>query len=335
MMKNPRIAFINVGLSTKNIGDQIISQACNQFLNDLEIPTLHTSSHLRIPFSKFKKYNYVDHWIVGGSNIIGNRLFRPGQLPISLASAYFFRPKLLMLGCGWIDNRTKVDFYSQIKTRLLYDIFAPHSVRDSETLRMLKNIGYKNVINTGCPTLWYLKSNINEKINKIKSQNCIFTLTDYRKSPEDDAHLIKIIYKNYKKIYFWPQGSSDKDYFISLFKKKFITEEIINSVKIIKSSLQEYDKILQEKNIDYVGTRLHGGIRAIQREKRTLIIGIDNRANNIGKDNNLWVLKRELVKTTLETIINNNFDSNIKIPHQEISKFKYLFQKHLKLKKSK
>ena len=62
--------------------------------------------------------------------IIGNRPFRQGQLPISLTTALIYKPEFLMLGCGWIDNRTNIDLYSKLKIKLLYGINSPHSVRD-------------------------------------------------------------------------------------------------------------------------------------------------------------------------------------------------------------
>lgn len=31
-----------------------------------------------------------------------------------------------------------------------------HSVRDSESVKILNDLGFKNVINTGCPTIWKL-----------------------------------------------------------------------------------------------------------------------------------------------------------------------------------
>ena len=58
---------------------------------------------------------------------------------------------------------------------------------------------------------------------------------------------------------------------------------------------------------------------------------MDNRAINIAKDNNLLVLKRDLVKSQLENIINNKYKFNIQIQRQEIMRFKLLFKEHLNL----
>ena len=58
--------------------------------------------------------------------------------------------------------------------------------------------------------------------------------------------------------------------------------------------MQGYDSFLENtKNIDYVGTRLHGGMRALQHEKRTIILGIDNRAIELNKDYNIPVIEQK------------------------------------------
>ena len=47
--------------------DQIISQSCNQFLKEIGILNKEISRIKKIPFYNFKKYNFIQKWIVGGS----------------------------------------------------------------------------------------------------------------------------------------------------------------------------------------------------------------------------------------------------------------------------
>ena len=47
-----------------------------------------------------------------------------------------------------------------------------------------------------------------------------------------------------------------------------------------------------DKELDYVGTRLHAGVRAMQKGRRSIILSIDNRAREMGKDYNLNVIER-------------------------------------------
>ena len=58
-----------------------------------------------------------------------------------------------------------------------------HSVRDEYTKDMLERIGIKNVINTGCPTMWSLTEEHCKQIPIKKSNSVVFTITDYNKKP--------------------------------------------------------------------------------------------------------------------------------------------------------
>jgi polysaccharide pyruvyl transferase WcaK-like protein len=49
----------------------------------------------------------------------------------------------------------------------------------------------------------------------------------------------------------------------------------------IRASTAAYTRFLAENDVDYVGSRLHGGIRALQQGKRTLVLAVDNRARDI------------------------------------------------------
>ena len=81
---------------------------------------------------------------------------------------------------------------------------------------------------------------------------------------------------------------------------------------------------LNTQEVDYIGTRLHAGIRAIQKKKRTLILSIDNRAIEIAKDINLNSCERGNNKEIKEFIL-NNYKTDIKIKKQEIEEWKSQF----------
>ena len=161
-----------------------------------------------------------------------------------------------------------------------------HSVRDSFTESQLKAVGINNVINTGCPTMWNLTPEHCKSISAVKSNAVVFTLTDYNQDLTSDLKLISALKYLYQDVYFWPQGSGDISYFESL------PIDVVREVKVLSPHLHSLNAILVSGNIDYVGTRLHAGIRALQRKVRSLIIGIDNRAIEKSKDFGLPVLSR-------------------------------------------
>ena len=90
--------------------------------------------------------------------------------------------------------------------------------------------------------------------------------------------------------------------------------------------MESYDKILNLKDVDYVGTRLHAGIRALSKGHRTIVISIDNRAKNIGKDTGLPVIEREDIEVLLQEKINSEFVTDIRMPINNIKKWKKQFQ---------
>ena len=90
--------------------------------------------------------------------------------------------------------------------------------------------------------------------------------------------------------------------------------------EVIPSTLDAFDAALDQEDTDYVGTRLHGGIRALQHGRRSLIIAIDNRAREMHKDFNIPVLERDEIEK-LEDWICGESTTDIRIPIDEIERF--------------
>ena len=89
----------------------------------------------------------------------------------------------------------------------------------------------------------------------------------------------------------------------------------IEGIKIVGSSLSEYGDVLDSGNIEYVGTRLHGGVFAMQHKVRSLIVNIDNRARNMSKVNNFNIIERDDIEE-LEDKINSRFETNVRMDYE-------------------
>ena len=129
---------------------------------------------------------------------------------------------------------------------------------------------------------------------------------------------IDTLIKNYEKIYFWVQGSEDYEYLKSLKN----TENVI----IINPTLESYREILQKGNIDYVGTRLHAGIYAMANKVRSIIISIDNRAQDMAETYNINTINKDEI-ASLDSKINSEFKTNINIDQEKINEWKNQFKK--------
>ncbi|AVQ17668.1 hypothetical protein [Fusobacterium mortiferum] len=89
--------------------------------------------------------------------------------------------------------------------------------------------------------------------------------------------------------------------------------------------METYEDFLQSNECDFIGTRLHGGIKALQNKKRTIIIGIDNRAIEMSEIG-LPVIKRENIEKDLENMINSNLEIDINLPIESIENWKAQFE---------
>ena len=121
---------------------------------------------------------------------------------------------------------------------------------------------------------------------------------------------------NYESVYIWLQSIDD---FFYLKKLK-----LNQNITVLDPTIESYLSILDEKDIEYIGTRLHAGIKALQMGKRTLILAVDNRAIEIGKDVGLHVIRRKDVNEITKHL-KKDYITKIKIPEENIKIWKNQF----------
>ena len=319
--------IFNTSVGTLNMGDYIINESCkkelseivkNKFLIELSthIPVIHCYQSTKL--NKLIKYtNSAKYKFLTGTNILAYNMFRPW--PNWNVNIFNFRPYkgTVLIGAGQNPNGKKLNLYTKMLYKNILSKEYYHSTRDEKTKQVLEELGFK-AINTGCATLWGFTKEFCKEIPKNKSKDVVFTLTDYCKDYEKDQQLIDILLKNYNNIYFWIQGSEDYEY-LKEFKN-------IENIKIIGSSLEEYKNVLQQENIEFVGTRLHAGIYAMQHKKRSIIIQIDNRTKDMKETYNLNVIERSNI-LELESYINSSITTDININEKEINEWKTQFIK--------
>ncbi len=189
-----------------------------------------------------------------------------------------------------------------------------HSVRDDAAKEIIEGLGLK-AVNTGCPTLWGMTAEACENIPKEKAPAVIFSVSGQQKyhAPAEDKHMIDCLLRNYDKVYAWVQTTMDEPYLRTLIDPE---REGITVVR----SLDFYAKLLDKKDIDYVGTRLHGGIFALQHGRRSLIVAIDHRAIGIYESNNIPIIRRSDIYE-LDNIINSDIITDIRTDRKAIDMF--------------
>ena len=311
-----KIILFEPGIGTDNLGDQVIVDGVKRAIEPLLDGSflIEFSTHTPLYNRHTAHCEYADYKLICGSNLLVGNFGTPirfKQWPVNYFTAASLKPCILV-GVGAQKYGQKFGPYTKIIYNKILSKDYIHSVRDGFTESQLRNAGFDNVLNTGCPTMWGMTQDVCESIRRTKTDKVVFTLTDYRKNPSRDRQLISILKKEYSELWFWPQGSRDLLYLEELKEDK--------GIRLIGPSLTAYDEFLSGNDTDYVGTRLHGGMRALQHRRRTIILGIDNRANELKRDYNIPVIEQENVDQ-LSELIHTEWATEIKLPVSAISQF--------------
>lgn len=309
--------LFDTSLGTKNMGDCIIRHYCalalEEILADRQVTCLPT--HTLPSAQQLEALERAELRIVCGTNLMTPHYeeFSNWKMPRNLGG---YR-RILTLGVGWGYYCDEISPVSRFVYRTILRKEGLHSVRDSYTEGKFREMGIQNVVNTGCPTLWGLTPERCAAIPREKARQVITTLTDYDRDPERDRRMIEILKKHYDRVSVWIQGAEDEAYLQTLAEP--------GQVYVIPRDLNAYTAALQSGETDYVGTRLHAGIHAMNRGVRAIILAVDNRAIEMGRDFHLPVIRREELEEKLEALICSRWDTAVRLPEDQIRAWREQF----------
>lgn len=316
-----KIVVFNTAMDTDNMGDHIIMHYCSNVLNEImnNAEYISISTHTVPSEDQGEKVKQCKYKFVCGTNLLTSHIeeWWNWRLPDGYKGKMDYR-NVILLGVGWGTYQDKCSDYSKLIYSLMLNPCVLHSVRDQYTEKKFREIGINNVINTGCPTMWNLTPQFCSTIPRKKARNVIATITDYRQDKVQDTIMFEILQRCYQNIYIWIQGKKDEEYIASLH----LPEKVI----LIPRNLKAYEGMLKRGDIDYVGTRLHAGIYALNYRIRSIIIAVDNRAIEIAKDTNLPIVLRKEIQENLENFIKSSFSTKVRINLENINRFKHQFE---------
>ncbi len=314
-----RIVLVDITVCDTNLGNQIIMEAIETHLR----PVLEPAFIVHIPC--LERLGEVSRPLLRSADLV----FLCGDTPLT-SHAWFFRPwrigwrdaramrhKVVTVGTGWLRPEGPPDL---LTSRLYRHVLSPrfsHSVRDEYAREKLLRLRH-NVVNTGCPSLWSVTPEHCRRIPVEKGEYVLTTLTGFRQVPQRDRQTFEVLRRNYSKIYFWPQQPRDFLY----------AREVLGGdrVEYVDPSLAALDGLLGSGiSLDYVGTRLHAYIRAVQYGRRALNIAVDFRALEMGRDFNLTVLTPS-ARETLESLVRGELVTDIQMPHADIARWMEQFR---------
>lgn len=327
ILKN--IVLFDTSVGSLNHGDEIIMESFFKNGRDIldnnfiaRFPTHTPCFHVYQQTVKNPRYVFVknaDYKFICGTNLLSNKMYIPWHFwNINIFNSKCYNNAVLV-GVGISSFKKNNENFSAYSKMLFSNFLSKtykHSVRDERTKGIVENLlGAGSAINTGCPTIWGLTREHCNQIKTKKSQTVVFTLTDYSIDRQNDQNLIDTLLTNYKAVYFWPQGTRDLNYFNSL--------DNTNRITVISPSVAAYSRLLSELDIDYVGTRLHAGIYAMQHKVRSIILVVDNRATDMAETYNINTVWRNA--SHLGTLLNSEIETNININQENIKEWKSQF----------
>ena len=322
-----KVVEFDTAIGTSNLGDQIILDCLRsemQFLFDRSFIVRYATHLKNLPASIFIRGSVkldfadrADYKIIMGTNLLSRDLRRTNkQWPLAGTNAWLYENSILA-GVGTTLSAGEPTAYTRKKYKQILRKDFVHSVRDEESRQFLESMGFQ-AVNAGCPTLWSLTPEFCSTIPTGKASRVIFSLSGYggQKSVTHDRKLLQVLQEAYGQLYFWCQTTQDEMYLDSFPG----TEEIRRIY-----SLEEYDRLLSEGDIDYIGTRLHGGIYALRHGVRSIIIAIDHRARGFHESNNLPICERKDVAQELRGMIEGDWKTEIRINQDAIESWKTQF----------
>ncbi|MGP9659959.1 polysaccharide pyruvyl transferase family protein [Arthrobacter sp. AOP36-C1-22] len=270
--------LLDTSLKSENDGDRIIVGDILSYFPFLDNHR-RVATHKKLDWQARRLVRSTDVLAVTGTNLLSSDIFSLRQWPLRPQDISVLSGKLAFIGVGWWQyqgepNQKTIEALLSLMARDL-----PIAARDSYTAEKLTTAGIP-AINTACPTMWTLPDTLP---GIGQSSECVFTWTNYNPHATRDTELIHWLLEKYERVHIWPQSAEDER---AIHKRK-----LPSGVAPLPRGLSAFASAMEGR--DYVGTRLHAGIRAAQLGRPIAILAVDNRAMEIGKDTGLPVLPRE------------------------------------------
>ncbi|MBF9033173.1 polysaccharide pyruvyl transferase family protein [Rhodobacterales bacterium HKCCE2091] len=311
-----RIAVLDTATASTNLGDQIIMDAARKVVDELFPDAFHHSvaSHDYMGAKGRGLVGGAEVAVACGTNLLSSRMWI--RSPWKLRPRDAFLPgNVVLMGCGWYQYQRRPDAYSRWLLRRVLSGHHLHAVRDSYSLRNLERIGITNVVNTGCPTLWDLTPEDTARLPKTRAAEVVTTVNVHFRDPAADRAMFDTLAARYDRVHLWVQHADDLDY----------AKGLGAAFEIVPPSLGALDRLLAgHPSLDYVGNRLHGGIRALQHGRRAVILEVDNRATEMGRDFGLPTLARSEI-ARLGPMLDAPLDIRVTPPMEAVARWKGQF----------
>jgi hypothetical protein len=285
------VVVVDPGMASTNLGDQIISDAVNrQFiarLGDAHGEVIVIPMHGPLAEASRNALRAADEVVVCGTNLLSDHMRFRTSWEWPRADIELTKGKLTVFGAGWWQYQ--LAGIDPVSARWMQGLAGGRTwaVRDEYSALRLQAAGVP-AVHVSCPTLWDVRT----QTMPTDQTRVIVTLTDYNQDPLADKRLIDLLAERFE-VLFWPQGPGDR---------RYIEQLVGAGAQFVDATLAAFDSALDEPGTAYVGLRLHGGIRAMQRGIPSLILSIDNRAREISRSVGLHAPSRNSFRDVQDSL---------------------------------
>jgi polysaccharide pyruvyl transferase WcaK-like protein len=310
------ITMLDTSVATDNLGDEVILDCITMIVRSLfpDAYVYRVATHEYMTGISRAMIRRSDLSILCGTSILCSNMIYTSPWKLRPWDPFLLR-NIVALGIGWRDSARRTNAYTRWLIRNALSTSMTHSTRDNFAQSRLAELG-RVALNTGCPTMWELNPAHCATIPTKKADQVVAAVTWYKPNRGADTALLYLLSRTYKRVYCWPQQAEDKSYVDSL---------AVPGIAFVRPSVREYDRLLENEEVDYVGLRLHGGIRALQHRRRTLILPVDNRATDISADTGLPVIARDRLGLIEEWIWGEQ-STTLQLPTGAIENWKRQFR---------
>ncbi len=299
-----------------NLGDEVIERGILDHLASLGISTQTIEF---VSLQSRPSTSQLEHWkgtpktnLVGGSNALGW-----SYLPHTKGSAWKPPPgrtsmSFVLCGVGWSVHGKRLNLLTKRRVKRMLSPRDVHSVRDEYTESLLKQLNVTNVLYTACPSLWSIDQGTIEAIPRQRSDAVITCVTDYARDPARDQQMLRLLHELYGDVVAFPQGIGDERYLRALgFRGRILSRDLDLFIKEARA---------QFGSVDYVGTRLHGGIWSLRHGLRSIIVNVgDGRSRELGRSVGLPTI--EPGHDLLREAIVGNLHIDFRLPGESIRRW--------------
>ena len=274
-----RVVLLDPSSENVNAGDEVIFEAiARQGLTGVD-SARRLTTHRTLNWSERRAVSQADVALLCGTNILSSHMERHRQWLIDPDLARRLTHKVVLCGVGWWQYQEEPCRYTRWLLRHILSRRLPHSVRDRYTEERLRHLGV-DARYTACPTMWGLP--VRDEYALPMAKGAVVTVTDYKQAIEIDRRWIHAVTDAYDEVTAIGMGPGDRAYWDQLG---------IQGVNWGGQGTAALAAATEQR--DFVGTRLHAGIHAMQAGQSGVILAVDNRASEIGTSTGMSVVGRD------------------------------------------